>query len=348
MPKIKILFTIPNFKTAGSQYVLLAIFNRLDREVFDPYVCVEKFPELIPAEIPLHRRMEFSFGKNKTKGVTDFRKLLKTHRIDIVHSWDYKSNFWEPLSCRMAGVKYLYTKKNNAWSKRWWLKSVLAHHIAYDNPQMKERFFDSLIFRKKTTFVPHGVNSEVFRPFPKDGSQTFNIGCIGNMGSNKNQLFIIKALKKLPANVVLHLYGHEDEVYKAHIMDYIQSHGLNDRVRFHGFIENIEIPRALKNIDVFVLASVQEGLPVSLLEAMACGIPVLSSDSGGGARFLLAGEYIYSLDSQAEFVAKFLDIYHWSPEQRENMGKQLRDQVLANHTVEMEVAKYENLYKKIR
>lgn len=347
MPKIKILYTIPNFKTAGSQYVLLALFKGVDRNVFDPYVCVERFPEAIPVCISMSRMLTFAFGGDWRENIFGFKKLLRENEIQLVHSWDYKSNFWEAVACRVAGVKYLYTKKNNAWSKRWFLKSMLANHIAFDNPEMKERFFNSFLFNGKTTFLPHGVDTGRFIPIENKLRANFNIGCIGMIGENKNQLFLVNMLKRLPENTVLHFYGNEETEYRNRLDAAIKKQGLSQRVYFHGLLPNQEMPKILADLDIFILPSKQEGLPVSILEAMACGIPVLSSDSGGGARYLLSSEFIFSLDSPEEFVAKFLDIYRWSPEDREVKMQALREKVVANHTVEVEVAAYEKLYRKL-
>ena len=316
--QIKILYTIPNFKTAGSQYVLLALFRNIDKTVFDPYVCIEKFPETVPDDIPDERRLVFKWTANKAMNVFNFRSLLKTHKIDIVHSWDYKSNYLEALACRMAGVKYIYTKKNNAWSKKWLLKSWLSNHIAYDNPEMKLRFFNSSVLRKKISFIPHGVDTSVFKPLQKASAETFNMGCIGNINPNKNQLAIIKALNKLPKDVKLHLYGNEDEEYRILLDDYIIKNTLEGRVHFHGYIENSNIPDVLNNLDLFILSSFNEGLPVSILEAMACGVPVLSSDSGGGARYLLDTEYIFSLGNPDGLIQKILKIYNLEEKERKN------------------------------
>lgn len=343
--RIKILYTIPNFKTAGSQYVLLSLFDGIDRTLFDPYICVEKFPEVIPSNIPLDRQLVFNFKGNIKKDVIRFRTILKEHNIDVIHSWDYKSNYVEPLACRFSGVKYLYTKKNNAWSKRWKLKSLLSNHIAYDNPEMKNRFFDFFFFRNKISFIPHGVDTEVFKALPKSAHETFNIGCIGNIGANKNQLFVIEALKNLPENVVLQLYGNEEKEYRTLLDKHIKKYGLIDRVQFHGFIDNKEVPMIFKNIDLFVLASFQEGMPVSILEALACGVPLLSSDSGGGARYLLDSQNIFSLKDTSELVEKILIIYHLEETERKNITKEGIQSIVKNHTLQMEVNNYEKLYK---
>lgn len=345
--RIRILYTIPNFKTAGSQYVLLSLYKRIDRSVFDPFICVEKFPEMIPDDIPLDRQLVFQWTGNKLNDVRNFRRLLKQHKIDVLHSWDYKSNYLEALATRMAGVKNLYTKKNNAWSKRWKLKSFLASHIAYDNPELKDRFFASWLFRNKIFFIPHGVDTEIFRPLEAIINEGFNIVCIGNIGTNKNQLFLLKVLEQLPQDVVLHLYGKEDKDYRKQLDDYITDNQLGSRVFFHGFVENKDIPQVLRNMDLFVLPSINEGLPVSILEALACGVPVLSSDSGGGARYLLDAEHVFSLSNPKELVDRISRFYDMEASQMENLAIEVVKLVLERHTIEMEVLAYENLYKKM-
>ena len=347
MGKIKILYTIPNFRTAGSQFVLLSLYRRIDREVFEPYICVEKSSEIFPNDIPLDRQLVFQWTGNNFQDLLKLKEFLIDHKIDVVHSWDYKSNFLEPLACRIAGVKYLYTKKNNAWSRTWRLKSVLSKHIAYDSPDMKDRFFNSTIFRKKVTFIPHGVDTAIFRPLKKVHNDNFNIGCIGNIGKNKNQLFVIKALKDLPENIILHLYGKQDRSYRDTLDGFINSNNLKHRVFFHGFVANATIPEILTKMDLFVLASLQEGLPVSILEAMACGVPVLSSDSGGGARYLLDSESVFSLNDRKELIQKIGNLYSMKKSEKLELIKTGVQNVLQKHTIDKETSAYEFLYKQL-
>lgn len=344
MNKIRVLFTIPNFKTAGSQYVVLSLFKRINKDIFDPYICVEKLPDAIPTVVPINRQIVFDFKRGKLERVLSFRKILIKEKIDIVHSWDYKSNYFEALATRLANVPYLYTKKNNAWSRRWRLKTFLSTHIAYDNPEMKERFFNSYSTPNKTTFIPHGVDTDIFTPMEKTPTEFFNIGCIGNIGVNKNQMFIIKALKWLPNTVRLHLYGNEDKEYRQQMNQYIESNNLKHRVFFHGFVGNENIPNILKSLDLFVLASFHEGLPVSILEALACGVPVLSSDSGGGARYILEKDSIFSLKDCGELMEKIKKIYSMDKSKRNILKREGSKNVKQNFTLEREVLAYEKLY----
>ncbi len=345
--RIKILYTIPNFKTAGSQYVLLSLFRKINKDVFDPYICIAKFPETVPAEISEKKWFQFEWKGGKFQDILNFRRFLKNHKIEIVHSWDYTSNYVEALACRLAGVKYIYTKKNNAWSKRWQLKSLLSHHIAYDNPEMKMRFFDSTFLRNKILFIPHGVETSIFKPLEQLARKTFNIACMGNIGTNKNQLFIIQALKDLPTEIHLHLYGNEEKAYRKKINEYIFTNSLSDRVHFNGFIANKDVPTLYRNIDLFVLASLQEGLPVSILEAMACGVPTLSSDSGGGAKYLLDLEYIFSLEKPNELTDKILRFYNMDENEKQGLVNLGRDRICNEHSSQKEVLAYEALYKKL-
>lgn len=344
---IRILYTIPNFKTAGSQNVLLSILRGLDLERFQVFLAVEKFPEHIPDDIPALNQIHIQYTGKLLKDVTRFSKILKIHSIDICHSWDYKSTSVEVLACRLTGVKYLYTKKNNAWSKRWLLKSMLASHIAYDNPEMKPRFFNANYLKSKITFIPHGVDLNKFGVEENQTDDVFNLCCIGNIVANKNQKQIIEALVNLPNNVHLNLYGKEDEAYKDQLVHFIEENHLQKRVSFKGFVRNDDIPQVLSQQHVFVLASMQEGLPVSILEALACGVPVLSSNSGGGAKYILKvdkGGFIFN--STKELVEK-IEMLLNDKELYSKLKQEAIENVNSRFSLIKEIDAYKKLYLKL-
>lgn len=349
--KINILFTIPNFKTAGSQFVLQAIYERIDRNFFQPYVLVEKFPEVFPHVIAKEECLFITTQVGHKSYIFKLASLLKIYKINVLHSWDYKSNSIEALACKKAGVSYLYTKKNNAWSKRWFVKSALSTHIAYDNPEMKKRFFSHWLLKNKVSFIPHGVAISRFKPLPKNTEpHKFTIGCIGVLGANKNQLFLLKALAQLPTNFQVFFFGKADVDYATQMQAYIVAHQLEDRVFFKGAIDNKEIPQAMATIDAVVLPSINEGLPLTIIEAMACGVPVLSSNSGGGARFLLEGvleDCIFEIDNTAILVNQLTALADNKNGVYEKLLQYGVDRVAHNFTVDKEVAAYKALYLKL-
>lgn len=350
--KINILYTIPNFKTAGSQFVVQALYKHIDRLLFQPYVLVEKFPTHFPDCIKEEERLFITEKVGTSSYIFELATLLKKKQIKVLHSWDYKSNALEALACRKAGVSYLYTKKNNAWSKRWFLKSVLSKHIAYDNPEMKKSFFNHWLLASKTTFVPHGVDMTVFKPLPKNREKgKFTIGCIGVIGSNKNQLFLLKALTKLPAHFQVFLYGKADENYKNELIAFITSNELGNRVFFKGIIANNEIPKAMSLFDAVVLPSINEGLPLTIIEAMACGVPVLSSNSGGGARYLLedvASNCIFSLEKPSKLLKQLMQLENTESVLYKKLSAYGIERVQLDFSIEKEVAAYKMLYLKFK
>jgi glycosyltransferase involved in cell wall biosynthesis len=312
--KIRLLFTIPNFDTAGSQYVLLAVIKKLDKSLFDIFIGVERNPELIPDVVPNDHKVLINFTGRFFKDVYSLANTVRQLKIDVVHSWDYKSNFTEPMACRLTFTSYVYTKKNAAWSKRWFLKSLLSKHVAYNHPQMKSQFFSHPLLRNKVGFIPHGIDLKQFKPIEtnlrEDG--IFKMCCIGNIGENKNQLFIIEQLKALPETIHLHLFGNSDPEYLTKIKALIKKEGLQDRVYLNPFVENNQLPQLLNSFDLFLLVSKREGLPVSILEALACGVPVLCSESGGGTQYIFnegKGGVVFSLNEPEEFKKILLNFF---------------------------------------
>lgn len=340
------LLTIPNFKTSGSQYVLLNIFRGVNKTVFDPYICIESWPQSFPEEIPVARRIFFHKTGQKHQDIISLRKILRKKQIELVHSWDYKSDSTEAIACRLSNVKYLFTKKNNAWSKPWRLKSFLAHHIAYDNPEMKKRFFGSFPFKKKITFIPHGVDTNIFFPSPTIRKTGFNLCCVGNIVPNKNQLFLVESLLHLPKYIQLHLAGRGEEDYLEKIKTFIKANNLEKRVFFHSFIENKCLPEFFQGQDVFVLASFNEGLPVSVLEAMACGLPVVSSVSGGGTDFILKeGKGGYLFEDREAFLQQVMELTQQEVYKRKS--RKAVENVIQNFQLKDEIRAYEDLYKNL-
>lgn len=347
---VSILYTIPNFTTAGSQEVLLGICNRLDPWQSRAMVLVEKDPEAIPDVFPPENRYCLARTGSVLKRASALARLLKQIEPDLLHSWDYRSDPYEAIACRMVGVKYLYTKKNNAWSRRWFIKSLLAHHIAYDQPMMKDRFFKHPLLGRKVSLIPHGVDLRRFKPTENKDRSGFKLACLGTIGPNKNQLFLLECLSKLPSDYTLHLFGREDTTYRKQLDRFIALNGLTGRVRFKGYVDNRELPGLLTAFNLVLLPSLKEGLPVSILEALASGVPVLSSDSGGGSRFILQ-------DGNGGYVVDDLDVDSWvnaikgiRAMDMEALGSLVQrglDRVRTHFSADTEASSYKQRYKRI-
>ena len=143
MRKIRILYTIPNFITAGSGRVMANILERLDKTRFETLVCVQTaggriYDELLargyqvivkPFTIPV--RPYHSLIPRAAQTAKHFKAL----NIDLWHSFHYADDYTEHLIAHFSGAKaWVYTKKAMGWGSRAWkLRSLFASHIVADN-----------------------------------------------------------------------------------------------------------------------------------------------------------------------------------------------------------------------
>ena len=129
-PPVPILFTIPNFTTAGSGQALLQIVRRLDRARFAPAIAVlkrgghleEEIERLgvpyVEAEFTVAPRPLWSLVRRARRAAAPFRG----RGFVLWHSFHYLDDYTEPLVARFAGARaWVYTKKNMSWNRRSWL-----------------------------------------------------------------------------------------------------------------------------------------------------------------------------------------------------------------------------------
>lgn len=369
MPKpIRLLLTIPNFDTAGSGLVVLNILRRLDRTRFEPTVCVERRGGLDSAVealgVPLLVRPFTLAARPRTTLLARAHRAAAAFRdleIDVWHSWHYLDDYTEPLIARLAGARWLYTKKSMSWGGNGWrLRSLLAQRIVADNNAMLEEFFGGRWLRGRTRLVPHGVDAERFRPVgsPTDEFRGRHgipadvplIGCVAHLLPVKGQDLLIEALGAIPEAHLVLAGRRGDEEYATRLETLVEAHGLQGRVHFLG--TTADIPALLHELELFVLPSRRgEGCPVALLEAMASCRACIATDVAG-ARDLLAAESGVSpgllvppddRTSLARAIGSLLE----TPGRRAELGELARARVLERYTADREAAAYQDLYQEL-
>jgi glycosyltransferase involved in cell wall biosynthesis len=172
--RIKILFTIPNFDTAGSGKVVYDLVKGLDKTIFEPEICCFHskgafFKTIQSLGVPIHL-FEFATPYRPFLSfpfrVLKIYRFFRQHDFDIIHSWHWSSDFSEPLAAKLAGIPFVYTKKAMGWGNRAWTwRSRLSTKIIAINSDMMSQFFSDML--NKTSYIPLGVDAEYFRPQPK-------------------------------------------------------------------------------------------------------------------------------------------------------------------------------------
>jgi phosphatidyl-myo-inositol dimannoside synthase len=145
--------------------------------------------------------------------------------------------------------------------------------------------------RPKVIIIPNGVDLEVFHPGePFSDNGPLRLLCVARLIERKGQPHLIHAVKKLVDegfDLTLDLIGEGDslEGYRS----LTRQLGLTARVRFLGYISRQEMPEHYCAAHVFVLPSYNEGMSVATLEAMASGLAILTTDTGGSSDLVSEG-----------------------------------------------------------
>jgi len=173
---------------------------------------------------------------------------------------------------------------------------------------------------ERVTVLRNGVDLELFRPMDRDKARSKlnlsrrTIGSVGWLIERKGHHHVIRALRKLRDTDLL-IVGEGPE--RAALERLAASEGVGDRVRFLGLVEQKHLPQIYNAIDALVLASSREGWANVLLEAMACGTPVVASAVWGTPEVVEsadAGLLMNTLDWQG--VAEALERLFASPPNR--------------------------------
>ena len=365
--RINVLYTIPNFITAGSGQVLFNIASRLDRKLYEPTICVlkkggtrlEKEIEargisLLEAPFCVSAKPYYSLPARLLK----LAQFFKNKQIDIWHSFHYTDDYTEPLIAKLSGAKaWVYTKTNMLWKSRaWFLRSLFSNAIVLINSDMKGIMFNKLLSFKKTVHIPIGIDKDIFKANRKSSdvlSQYNNqpgeivIGNVSNLMPIKGHDTLIKAMRLLPSNMRLFIVGRSmSEAHDQYLVRTVAENKLEGRVIFLGKLDLIV--EFLNAIDIFAFPTKGEGLGVVLLEAMACERPCVASNAIGPKDIIQDGINGYLVPPENPLaLAEKIKILAESEKLKSKLGAAARQRILDHYTIEREVADHERLYEEL-
>ena len=173
--------------------------------------------------------------------------------------------------------------------------------------------------------LPHLSLQRVARP---DGP--VRVVMTARFAAQKDQQLLIRAAALVPG---LEVWLVGDGPLLAEAQALTQSLGVADRVKFLG--SRSDVPEVLAQADVFALTSNYEGFPISTLEAMRAGLPVIVSDVGGAGEAVMPGVtgFIVPRGDLPELV-RALQVMVNNPERREAMGEASRGRFLSHYHLE--------------
>ena len=292
----------------GCEQVVLELLLGLDQNSWQPVLFHFDRPGIAPLVEGLKKRgvhceiVSPIVGRRLSHSLPRFVAQLKQFDAAIFHAhlnW--------PLGCvyalvaaRLAGVStvatsHLYSAINgarHAFVKLHLQRAVVQRYIAVSDEVRKRLEGDLQIPSSKVAVVRNGIPVDRFIARPKCGCRSaltagLNAPVVltpARLHPQKGHVTLLEAAALVP-NAVFLLAGDGPERHSLEAMAHAL--GIADRVRFLG--QRSDIPELLASSDVFVLPSLYEGLPLSVLEAMAAGKPVIATRIGGTDEAVIDG-----------------------------------------------------------
>ena len=209
----------------------------------------------------------------------------------------------------------------------------------------------------KVTRICNGVDIERFKPLPQKPRDvlptscfspgTIAVGSVTRFSEIKDPLNLVRAFvlaRRQPAGAALRLVMFGDGPLRPQALQLLEEAGESNNAWLPGSRD--DVPHLLRELDVFVLGSRREGISNTVLEAMASGLPVVASATGGNLELIedrVSGFLLPPGDSQA--IATVLLDYASNPTLRIEQGAAARRRAEREYSLQRMLADYEALYR---
>lgn len=197
------------------------------------------------------------------------------------------------------------------------------------------------ISEDKIKVIPNYVDTETFRPLGSEKERK-RIIFVGRLDEQKNLFSLIDAVKGMDIKLVLVGNGPLEDALKKKVKE----EGI-ENVEFAGVIPNERLPVELNRSEIFLQPSLYEGNPKTLLEAMACGLPVIGTNVIGIKEVITHGENGYLCETSAEAIRDAIIEVMTNNELRERMGKSARREIIENYNLKILAEKELGLMEEI-
>ncbi|MFD1014608.1 glycosyltransferase family 4 protein [Winogradskyella rapida] len=358
--KIRVLFTISNFNTAGSGKVVYDLVKGLDKNKFDISIACGSsegsfFKVIESLHVPIYifeTKVPYRPYISLPFRIVPIARFYKQHDFDIIHSWQWSNDWTEALAAHLVGKKWLYTKKAMGFNKHWQIKSYLAHFIITINEEMGGYFPN----KKAQALIPLGIDTSYYSPhavtsYTKPADTHFHIITVANLVPVKGIQVLLEAMARLnDSQVKLSVLGDFDNAY-GHAMVALRDRlELQDQVAFLG--KALDVRPYMKSADLYVIPTLdegrKEGMPMALVEAMSMGLPVLGSDITGINYVLKDFKALLFKAGDSEALAeKIQNLKELDSAALDVLGCKLRAYCEAHFTMVTFIKAHEALYTKM-
>jgi len=360
-----LMIVVPCFGFGGLEQVIINMVKQLDRSKYNLSLCSlltpvpEMFEKIKALELPcfiLDKGEGFNYSL-----VFKLSRLFRKEKIHLVNSHDVGATLFAAPAARLARIRkvihvdhsQIKNKKKFLFIYSWILKNQVTFSITVSK-DLEELLISAFgVDDERVMTIPNGIDVETFSEnqdisYLLDefelGKDEKVIGSIGRLTEVKGMKYLLEAFKKVLVRVPesrLFIVG-EGEL-RGDLEELAGTLQIRGKVVFTGIRE--DIPALLNLFDLFALPSLWEGQPLTIIEAMAAGKPVVATDVGGSSEILNSGEYGILVppadsDALARSILKMLEEREFA----QKFGNDARKYSIAELSSIPMVRKYETVF----
>ncbi|SCZ76083.1 glycosyltransferase family 4 protein [Acidaminobacter hydrogenoformans] len=357
----RVILFIPTLTTGGAEKFVVDLAVYLDPEKYQVYVGAVSgiFPEGVTPNRFLSVLNEHQIeivdlkGDNKLHTAGNIYRLFRAKRPDIVHANLNSLLYIMFFAAAFATETRIFTFHNVASLSGQGFKKLL-HSVAFKILKFKPvaicEFVRSTISTDykipfdKITCIYNGVDTQLFQAkFRSNPKAEVEFVTTGILYQIKNHKLMIEAFAKAEVhhpNIHLTIIG--DGELRRELELQISGYGLQNKIHILGISDSVA--NYLNKADIYVMSSDTEGLPLSVLEAMACELPIITTKAGGVVDIVKDGingllSPVGDVEALSQSMIKLIE----NVELRQEMGKASRKRALELDIMKC-VKQYEKLY----
>ncbi len=351
---------VRSLDVGGLEVMTLHLARALRRAGVEVEICcVEALGAMLESAVDANIKVH-SLDKGpgfKPSKIWQLADLLRQREIQIVHSHNPLAHFYGALAAALVPGCVNVHSKHEMFLNRGWRQILLARlatrftrvFVGVSSEVTRIAVKECWVRPSRCRTIPNGLELDGYlgqiAGFKTDRNPLV-IGTVGRLSAVKNQTLLLKAFAVLGQNgQALRLRIVGDGEQRAALEQLAKSLELTDKIDFVGY--RSDIAAQLREIDLFVLSSASEGMPLVLIEAMAAARPIVATAVGGVPEMLNNGDCgvlvasAASADQLADAIGQLLS----SPEQAAVLGQAARDWAQARYGADAMADQYCKVYE---
>jgi|CXWL01.1.fsa_nt_gi glycosyltransferase involved in cell wall biosynthesis len=366
---IRIVHVISDLDTGGAEVMLAKLVGAMDRKRFFNTVISltdsgQLGDQIESSGVAVHT-LGMKRGRPDIFALPRLIRLLRMLNPTIVQSWLYHADLLSTLAVKFSGSPIFVwnVRCSDMDLKRYrpltrWVQWMLARYssipaaVVVNSEFGRQQHLRLGYHPRRWDVIPNGFDIERFNPgfsrrlpfrqewkLPHDAVIVVLLARVDPMKDHATFLDAANEVAEARPNVYFFLAGKDTQM----LASAVAGKGLIDRVRLLGYRSDIE--SLLPGVDVLCLSSAfGEGFPNVLGEAMACGIPCVSTDVGDARRIIGDTGLIVPVRSPVSLAHAIIDLIDRGPAAREHLGRAARARIEKEYSLARIVDRYSALY----